>query len=238
MFKQGIDLNKVVQLTTVATQEALAIACAAQRINRSYIKETRRFSEVENNTKFSNKEIVKFAFHKDPQYLPSDYVRPTPTEEDYIQVAEIQKWMKRYVMLGLGNLDNFKSDMVDAVSQDTVSADNLGRVAFIPEFVKRDQHESSLKKEIRTEYRNSQHLGKEKDVIEGVVKILDKRYSSQWESYNYVAVMDGNLLSFMNKYDYNVNDMKRVKGKVKSQTKNRLFDANETRLNYVKICKV
>ena len=214
------------------------MACAAQRINCSYIKETRRFSEVENNTKFSNKEIVKFAFHKDPQYLPSDYVRPTPTEEDYIQVAEIQKWMKRYVMLGLGNLDNFKSDMVDAVSQDTVSADNLGRVAFIPEFVKRDQHESSLKKEIRTEYRNSQHLGKEKDVIEGVVKILDKRYSSQWESYNYVAVMDGNLLSFMNKYDYNVNDMKRVKGKVKSQTKNRLFDANETRLNYVKICKV
>jgi hypothetical protein len=119
-----------------------------------------------------------------------------------------------------------------------VSADNLGRVAFIPEFVKRDQHESSLKKEIRTEYRNSQHLGKEKDVIEGVVKILDKRYSSQWESYNYVAVMDGNLLSFMNKNEYNVNDMKRVKGKVKSQTKNRLFDANETRLNYVKICKV
>ena len=72
----------------------------------------------------------------------------------------------------------------------------------------------------------------------GVVKILDKRYSSQWESYNYVAVMDGNLLSFMNKNEYNVNDMKRVKGKVKSQTKNRLFDANETRLNYVKICKV
>ena len=238
MFKQGIDLNKVVQSTTVATQEALAMACAAQRINRSYIKETRRFSEVENNTKFSNKEIVKFAFHKDPQYLPSDYVRPTPTEEDYIQVAEIQKWMKRYVMLGLGNLDNFKSDMVDAVSQDTVSADNLGRIAFIPEFVKRDQHESSLKKEIRTEYRNSQHLGKEKDIIEGVVKILDKRYSSQWESYNYVAVMDGNLLSFMNKNEYNINDMKRVKGKVKSQTKNRLFDANETRLNYVKICKV
>jgi hypothetical protein len=238
MFKQGIDLNKVVQSTTVTTQEALAMACAAQRINRSYIKETRRFSEVENNTKFSNKEIVKFAFHKDPQYLPSDYVRPTPTEEDYIQVAEIQKWMKRYVMLGLGNLDNFKSDMIDAVSQDTVSADKLGRVAFIPEFVKRDQHESSLKKEIRVEYRNSQHLGKEKDVIEGVVKILDKRYSSQWESYNYVAVMDGNLLSFMNKYEYNVNDMKRVKGKVKSQTKNRLFDANETRLNYVKIYKV
>ena len=238
MFKQGIDLNKVVQSTTVTTQEALAMACAAQRINRSYIKETRRFSEVENNTKFSNKEIVKFAFHKDPQYLPSDYVRPTPTEEDYIQVAEIQKWMKRYVMLGLADLDEFKRDMIDSVSQDTVIKNNLGRVAFIPEFVKRDKHETGLTKEIRIEYRDSQYLGKEKDVVEGVIKILDKRYSSHWESYNYTAVIDGNLVSFMNKFEHNVGDMKRIKAKVKAQSKNKLFSANETRLNYVKLYKV
>ena len=69
-------------------------------------------------------------------------------------------------------------------------------------------------------------------------KILDKRYSSQWESYNYVAVMDGNLVSFMNKFPYDVDRMLRVKGKVKAQTKNKLFSANETRLNYVKLYKV
>jgi hypothetical protein len=32
--------------------------------------------------------------------------------------------------------------------------------------------------------------------------------------------------------------MKRIKAKVKSQTKNKLFGANETRLNYVKLYKV
>jgi hypothetical protein len=234
-IKNGYLSKDALPLKTVPTQEALAFAVAAQRINNGYVKDTRRFSE-DNPTIFSNKEIVKFAFN--PDYCPIDFILPTPTAEDYAQVAEIHKWMKRYVMLGLGDLDDFKRDMINAVSQDTVIKNNLGRIAFIPEFVKRDKHNTGLKKEIRIEYRNSQYLGKEKDVVEGVIKIIDKRYSPQWEIYNYTAVMDGNLLSFTNKFEHSVGDMLRVKGKVKAQTKNRLFSVNETRLNYVKLYKV
>ena len=236
--KNGYKHPDAVPMKSVSTQEALALACAAQRVNGGYIKDTRRFSEPDNKTQFSNKEIVKFAYQGDPSYLPMDYVRPIPTEEDYVQVAEIRKWMRRYVMLGLADLDSFKREMIESVSRDTVAINNLGRVAFIPEFVKRDKHETGLTKEIRIEYRDSQYLGKEKDVVEGVVKILDKRYSQQWESFNYVAVIDGNLVSFMNKFEHNVGDMKRIKAKVKAQTKNKMFSANETRLNYVKIYKV
>ena len=227
-----------VPLKTVSTQEALALACAALRINSGYIKDTRRFSEPDNKTQFANKEIVKFAYASIDNPVPNDYVRPVPTEEDYIQVAEIQKWMRRYVMLGLADLDDFKRDMINAVSTDVVPVNNLGRVAFIPEFVKRDKHETGLTKEIRIEYRNSTYLGKEKDMVEGVAKILDKRYSAQWESFNYVAVLDGNLVSFMNKSEFNIGDMKRIKAKVKAQGKNKLFSANETRLNYVRVSKV
>ena len=234
-IKNGFLSKDALPLKTVPTQEALAMAVAAQRINKGYVKDTRRFSE-DNPTIFSNKEIVKFAFN--PDYAPVDFVLPKPTAEDYETVAEIHKWMKRYVMLGLADLDEFKRDMIDSVSQDTVIKNNLGRVAFIPEFVKRDKHETGLTKEIRIEYRNSKHLGKEKDVVEGVIKILDKRYSSHWESYNYTAVIDGNLVSFMNKFEHNVGDMKRIKAKVKAQSKNKLFSANETRLNYVKLYKV
>jgi len=234
-IKNGYLSKDALPLKTVPTQEALAFAVAAQRINKGYVKDTRRFSE-DNPTIFSNKEIVKFAFN--PDYRPIDFILPKPTADDYTKVAEIHKWMKRYVMLGLADLDEFKRDMIDSVSQDTVIKNNLGRIAFIPEFVKRDKHETGLTKEIRIEYRDSQYLGKEKDVVEGVIKILDKRYSTQWESYNYVAVIDGNLVSFMNKFSYDVDSMLRVKGKVKAQTKNKLFSANETRLNYVKLYKV
>ena len=228
---------------TVSTQDALAVACAALRINGAYLKDTRRFSCEENVTQFANKELVKFYFAQQQNcfgqvHVPTDFIPFETTEEDYAQVAEIQKWMKRYIMLGLGDLDDFKKDMISAVAEDTVKVSNLGRVAYIPEFVKRDKHETGLKKEIRVEYRSSTYLGKEKDMVEGVVKILDKRFSAEWESYNYTAVMDGNLVSFMNKYEHDVGAMKRIKGKVKAQTQNKLFSANETRLNYVKLYKV
>ena len=237
--------EKVLPMKTVKLTDALAVAYAAYRFNgETYIKDTRRFSCEENKTQFDNKSLVRYYWEKklntsDAQYLPSDFEMFEPTEEDYASVQEALKWMKRYVMLGLGALDGFKADMVKELSQDEVKVMGMGRIAFAPEFIKRDQHENGLKKEIRVEYRDSVHLGEEKDNVEAVIKILDKRYSAQWESYNYTAVTtDGNLVSFMNKFEQNIGDMKRIKAKVKAQTKNRLFDANETRLNYVKLYKV
>lgn len=235
---------KVLPLKKVSTVDALAVAYAAYRINNEqYLKDTRRYSE-DNPTQFDNKSLVRFYWEKknnttDAQYLPSDFEMFEPTEEDYAKVQEARKWMKRYVMLGLGDLDDFKRDMVEELNKDEVPVKGMGRIAFAPEFIKRDQHENGLKKEIRVEYRDSQYLGKEKDSVECVVKILDKRYSNQWESYNFTAVTtDGNLVSYMNKFDQEIGSMKRIKAKVKAQTKNKLFSANETRLNYVKLYKV
>ena len=242
--KKTVSYNKPLPPKTVKLVDALAVAYAAYRINNNtYTKDTRRFSE-DTPTQFDNKSLVRYYWTKklnmsDAQYLPSDFVMFEPTEADYASVQEAMKWMKRYVMLGLADLDDFKRDMVTELSQEEVRVMSMGRVAFAPEFIKRDQHENGLKKEIRVEYRDSQHLGKEKDSVEAVIKILDKRYSSQWESYNFTAVTtDGNLVSYMNKFDQEIGSMKRIKAKVKAQTKNRLFDANETRLNYVKLYKV
>ena len=230
---------------TVKLTDALAVAYAAYRINNeTYIKDTRRYSEEENKTQFDNKSLVRYYWTKklnmsDAQYLPSDFVMFEPTEADYASVQEAMKWMKRYVMLGLADLDNFKRDMVTELSQDEVKVMGMGRIAFAPEFIKRDQHESGLKKTIRIEYRDSRHIEPVGAKIDDVIEILDKRYSSQWESYNYTAVTaDGNLVSFMNKWSHDVGARLRIKAKVKAHTKNRLFEADETRLNYVKLYKV
>ena len=239
-------VNKdAVPLKTVKLTDALAVAYAAYRINgETYNKDLRRFSTEENKTQFDNKSLIRFYWTKkldtsEAQYLPTDFEMFEPTEADYASVQEALKWMRRYVMLGLGDLDGFKADMVKELSKDEVPFKGMGRIAFAPEFIKRDRHESELKKEIRVEYRDSKHLGAEKDSVEAVIAILDKRYSSQWESYNYTCVTtDGNLVSFMNKFDHAVGARKRIKAKVKSHTKNRLFSADETRLNYVKLYKV
>ena len=227
---------------TVKLVDALAVAYAAYRINKeTYIKDIRRFSEEGKAPQFPNKDLVRYYYDTKAgiEWVPNDFTMFEPTEDDYKSVQEALKWMKRYVMLGLADLNDFTRDMVTELSKDEVPVKGMGRIAFAPEFIKRDQHENGLKKEIRVEYRDSQYLGKEKEPVEAVVKILDKRYSSQWESYNFTAVTtDGNLVSYMNKFDQEIGTMKRIKGKVKAHTKNKLFSANETRLNYVKLYKV
>ena len=245
VVKDGYKHKDAVPPKTVPLTEALAVAYAAYRINNNtYTKDTRRFSTEENKTQFDNKSLVKFYWQKklntsDAQWLPSDFEMFEPTEEDYANVQEALKWMRRYVMLGLGELDGFKADMVKELSQDEVRIVGMGRIAFAPEFIARDQHETGLTKTIRVEYRDSKHIEPVGEKVETVVEVLDKRYSSQWESYNYTCVTtDGNLVSFMNKFEHAVGDRKRIKAKVKSHTKNKLFSANETRLNYVKLYKV
>ena len=245
VVKDGYKHKDAVPPKTVPLTEALAVAYAAYRINNNtYTKDTRRFSTEENKTQFDNKSLVKFYWQKklntsDAQWLPSDFEMFEPTEEDYANVQEALKWMRRYVMLGLGELDGFKADMVKELSQDEVRIVGMGRIAFAPEFIARDQHETGLTKTIRVEYRDSKHIEPVGEKVETVVEVLDKRYSSQWESYNYTCVTtDGNLVSFGNKFEHAVGDRKRIKAKVKSHTKNRLFSADETRLNYVKLYKV
>lgn len=226
---------------TVKLTDALAVAYAAYRINKeTYIKDIRRFSDENTKTQFPNKDLVRYYYETKlgNNWIPTDFEMFEPTEEDYASVEEARKWMKRYIMLGLGDLDSFKQDMIKELSKDEVPVKGMGRIAFAPEFIKRDQHENGLKKTIRVEYRDSKHIEPVGATVEGVVEILDKRYSSQWESYNYTGVIDGNLVSFMNKFEHAVGDRKRLKAKVKSHTKNRLFSADETRLNYVKLYKV
>ena len=140
--------RKPLPLKTVSITEALAVAYAAWRINNNtYIKDTRRFSTEENKTQFDNKSLVRFYWDKklnssNAQWHPSDFEMFEPTEEDYANVQEALKWMRRYVMLGLGELDGFKADMVKELSQDEVPfKGGMGRIAFAPEFIKRDQHE-------------------------------------------------------------------------------------------------
>ena len=220
---------------TVPLQEALAFCFAAQRINNGYLKNTQRYSE-DTPTQHSNKEMVKqhFGDYKDP-----DFVDFKTIKEDYEGVEIAQKHFRRYTMGLLGDsLNSFQKDVFNVLNTDKLPFNKLGLLAYVPELVKRDIEENKFKKLLRMDYRNSQHIGKVKDPVEGVIKVLNKFWSEQWESFNYVADLNGDLVSFMNKFDYKIGDRKKIKAKVKDHTKNRNFDVNETRLNYTKLYKV
>ena len=223
--------------TKYPLQEVLAVAFAAHRINDGYTKDTRRFSEPGNKPVFANKDIVKM--HFSPAWRPDDYEDVVITSEDYDNVNEAIKHFRSYSFKLLGeDLNDFQKSVFAIMQDKDLKKHQLGLAAYIPELVKRDLDENKFKKLLRTTYRDSEYVGNEKDNIDGVIKILQRTYSSRWESNNYVADYMGNIVSFMNKDVYAVNECYYIKAKVKSQSTNRLFEVKETRLNYVKVKNV
>lgn len=219
------------------TQDALAVAYAAYKHNEGYVKDTYRFSEPVNETMFSNKDILKFQFR--PEFRPDDFKPLSTTQDDYEAVDNALKHFRRYTLGLLGEqLNDFQTDVMEIIGQETVPYNKLGLIAYVPELVKREVKENALKKTIRTEYRDSLYIAGVGESVEGVCQILNAHYSSHYERYAYTADYMGNLISFWNKFEIPEGERRKFKAKVKAHTKNRLFDVNETALNYVKIYKV
>ena len=238
-YAKRMQTPEVLPLKTIPTQDALALAYAAyRRNNNEYVKDTRRFSTDGNKPVYSNKELIKYTLEAQKgAWTPDDFEPLVVTEEDYAGVEDCRAHFKRYTMLALGELTDFQKGIFEVVSADEHKQID-GRIAYVPQFVTNERKENALKKTIRVDYRDSQHLGNEGDAVEGVVKLLERYWSNQYERYSYVGVVDGNIVSFMNAHKHEVGDMKRIKAKVKRKGTNRLFSANETRLNYVKLYKV
>lgn len=224
---------------TIPLQDALAAAFAAYRVNGGYLKETQRHSETDKLTAFANKQLVKFHFADSNTFIPPDFKDFTVVEEDYDGVDVAREHFKKYMLGVIGNsLTGFQKDVFEAMNADHIAESKLGLLSYVPELMKREVEESKLKKLIRMEYRDSKDIGTEGSEVEGVLKVLQKHYSEQWARWNYVADLNGDLVSFMNPYELYVGERRRIKAKVKSHGKNRLFEVCETRLNYVKLYKV
>lgn len=222
---------------TYKTQDALAVSYAAYRKNDGYIKDTFRFSEPENKTLFSNKDLLKFQFRT--EFRPEDFEPLRTTEEDYASVDEALKHFRRYTLGLLGeSLSDFQEDVMRAIGNEEVEYNRLGLLAYVPELVNRETKDNALKKKIRTEYRDSVWIGDVGESVEGVCQVLNSHYSTHYERYVYTADYMGNLISFWNKFEIAEGERRKFKAKVKSKGKNRLFDVNETALNYVKVYKV
>lgn len=221
----------------IKTQDALAVSFAAYKHNEGYVKDTFRFSEPVNETLFSNKDIIKFQFR--PEFRPDDFKPLRTSEDEYKDVDECLKHFKRYTLGVIGeSLSDFQKDVLDCIWLEEVPYRKLGLLAYVPELVSREQKENSLKKLIRTEYRESVYIGGIGDTVEGVCQIIGSHYSPHYEKYSYTADYMGNLISFWNKFSIPEGERRKFRAKVKAQSKNRLFDANETALNYVKVYKV
>ena len=220
------------------TLEVLAVAYAAHRINKGYIK----FGSYDYHKNIvinkANKEIVKDHFwnYKGDEALMH---KVTITDEDRENASNARAHFKKYTLGLLGNtLNEFQQDLFAAVTAEEVSSSQLGIIAYVPEMVKREQAESALKKTVKQEFRESKHVGARGETFEGICRILSKQWFSSFERWGYTVESEGNLLSFFNKFEFQEGETRLVKGKIKDLVNNKKFKVDETRLNYVRLFNV
>ncbi len=216
----------------------LELAFAATRINQGYVKTTRRYSEGQPTT-FSNKEIVSFtaAHHFDnTTYLPSDFVPVKVVEEDLTELAAAEKHMRRYTMLALGNLTDFKAHIFEAYSKTETPVNRVGLIAYLPKFVEHELEDKIYKGRLKTEFAESRAITDKK--ILGELEILKRVYSVNYETFFYTAGFNGNLVMFSNKFEYKVGEVFGFRANVKSQQTDRDTGLTVNKINYVKLVKV
>tara|TARA_R110000782_G_scaffold9566_9_gene30706 strand:- start:1231 stop:1920 length:690 start_codon:yes stop_codon:yes gene_type:complete len=211
------------------------LAFAATRINSGYVKQTQRFSENK-PTVFSNKEIVQFALADSQAYVPSDFIMPKITDEDRAAMAAADLHMRRYTLLGLGDLTDFQADMFEAYCQDNITAKKVGIIAYLPTFVERELTDKIYKARLKKEFSNSSAI-KQKKII-GELEILKRVYSVNYETFFYTAGFDGNLVMFSNKFEYKTGEVFGFRANVKSQQTDSDTGFVVNKLNYIKLVRM
>ena len=235
-------MSDVLPLKEYDTRRILELAFAAQRINKSYVKQTRRYSEGQPTT-WSNKELVslsaahygKYLTGNDP-YIPSDFIPIKVTEQDKQALADADKHMRRYTMLALGNLTDFQADMFAAYAIDKIPVNRIGILAYLPQFVERELEDKMYRARLKSEFANSKPI-KDKKVI-GELEILKRVYSLNYETFFYTAGFNGNLVMFSNKFEYKTGEVFGFRANVKNQTVDNDTGLTVNRLNYVKLIKI
>jgi len=215
------------------TSKIIELSVSAARVNKGYIKSS-------TGSVYSNKDLMRFTLSSELErsYVPDDFVPLEFTDEDGVQLEKINKHMRRYMLMSLGNLSAFQSDVFVHYNSETIPSNRFGFIAYLPFFVERDLKELAYTQRLKKEFSDSRHLTEFKS-LEGKVEVLKVIHlnKAEYETYLYFVGFDKNLLIFANKNKFETGDFLEMRGKVKSFQEEMQTKTPVTRLNYVNIKK-
>lgn len=216
------------------TQQVLELACAAQRINGSYIKETEAvYAEdgVMMYTKQPNKILMLYTLD-DKMVIPD--VKALKIEpEDTVRANEIRAYYKRLLFAAIEGENDFLTNINSILSSETVRENQFGYVACLPSVQARDSAHLKVKKAARTvEEGCLAEIGTQLRDLDA--EIISSIKSKNFEGYNIDAIINNKMVSWMNKTSLELGPAVIVKAKVKDCNKHWKHGNDVTRLHYVK----
>jgi hypothetical protein len=220
------------------TQQVLELACAAQRVNGSYIKEMENvYAEdgVHMYYKQSNKILMLCTLdHTIWTADPKDAPMPLKVlPEDITLAEEIRKHFRKFLFSAIEGENDFQTNINTILSGDVVKQNQFGYVACLPSVYVRDVAQTNVKRAARTvEEGYLAEIGS--TVTDLDVEIISSVKSKNFEGYNIDAIINNKMASWLNKTNLNLGACVIVKAKIKDHTKHWKHQNDVTRLNYVK----
>jgi len=220
------------------TQQVLELACAAQRINRVYLKESENVYADDGAflfTKHTNKMLMLFTLDHtlwtaDPKDAPMP-LRVLP--EDIALADEIKKHFRKFMFSAIEGENDFQTNINTILSGDAVKQNQFGYVACLPSVYVRDVAQTKVKKAAQTvEQGPLAEIGTQLKDLDA--EIISSIKSKNFEGFNIDAIINNKMVSWMNKTNLELGPAVIVKAKVKDCNKHWKHGNDVTRLNYVK----
>jgi hypothetical protein len=216
------------------TQQVLELACAAQRTNGSYMKETESvYSDdgIVMYTRYPNKVLMMITL--DDKLVISDCKALRVLPEDISRAEEIQKYYKRLMFAAIDGENEFLTKINSLLSSDAIKENELGYIACLPSVQVRDAIHNQVKKAARSVEEG--FLGKPGDRLSDLdCEILEVIKSKNFDGWNVCAIINNKMASWMSQVELKRGPCVIVKARVKDNSKHWKHGNDETRLNFVK----
>lgn len=220
-------------------QQVLELACAAQRVNKAYIKEVESVFDTEGKflfMKHSNKALVRKALklvdpnNVAPEFSPEDIF---VEDADRELAAEIQKYFKRLMFSAVKGDNEFQTEVNTLLTLAVIPENKIGFIACLPSVYRRDYANSQVEKRLRT-LDNDYLAPVNTSIFDKDCEILLSQRSKNFDAWNIDAIIDNKMVSWFSKVDMKVGPCVVIKGKVKDHNRHWKHGVSVTRLNYIK----
>lgn len=219
------------------TLEVLELACAAQRVNKDYIKESQVLFAVDGkamNTVHPNKSLIMFTMGLVSGVPPEHAPALLKVNSDDKELAvEILKYYKRLLFAAVSGENEFQTNLNSVLSAKEISINKIGFLACLPSVYKRDYARTMIEKKVKTV--DAEYLAPiGTNLLDLDCEVLASIRSKNFEAFNIDAIIDNKMVSWLSKYDLKLGPAVIVKAKVKDHSKHWKHEIPVTRLNYVK----
>ena len=219
-------------------QEVLELACAAQRVNGAYLKETEWVYDSEEKPVFQKQtnKILRLVTLTPAIWTADPAHQPLPlkvTEEDKLQAETVRKYFRKFMFGAIAGENEFQTEVNAILSSDTIKTNKFGFVACLPSVMERDVKRSEIKKSLR-DCDNSALAEIDTTVFNLDCEIIEAKRSNNFDAWNISAIINNKIVSWFSKKELKSGPCVVQKAKVKSHGENWITKKIETRLNYVK----